>query len=159
MTACLTQDIGMPNTATKRKALGKALSRELSLQHRSRDGQTKGNLVTPQNATVGALLHPDPVTHPPHDPNPTPSPAALEPRPDTVAQAAATGLMTHVDVDTAVVNIDGPRHAPSLEIDCLLNDDADVLRSTELIVRVRDQIESMLDVTFDTAEMTVRNAA
>ncbi|MDI3329757.1 MAG: hypothetical protein QJR09_03335 [Micrococcus sp.] len=97
---------------------------------------------------------------PPPDPDPGPGPAAgPEPRCARIAQAAATGLMTHTDVDDAVVRIDGPGHAPRLWIECLLAPDGDVTRTTELVVGVREQLEAMLDLTFDTAEMTIRNVA
>ncbi len=76
-----------------------------------------------------------------------------------IAQAAATGLMTHLDVDDAVVRIDGPHRAPRLRIECLLAPEGDVSRTTELVVSVRDHLEAMLDLTFDTAEMTIRNVA
>lgn len=76
-----------------------------------------------------------------------------------IAQAAATGLMSHTDVDDAVVRIDGPRRAPRLWIECRLAPDGDVSRTTELVVGVRDQLEAMLDLTFDAAEMTIKNAA
>jgi hypothetical protein len=76
-----------------------------------------------------------------------------------VALAAATGLMTHTDVDDAVVRIDGPRDAPRLWIECLLAPEGDVSRTTELVVGVRDQLEAMLDLTFDAVEMTIRNVA
>ena len=76
-----------------------------------------------------------------------------------VAQAAATGLMTHTDVDDAVVRIDGPRGAPRLWIECLLVPEGDVSRTTELVVGVRDQLEAMLDLTFDAVEMTIKNVA
>jgi hypothetical protein len=75
-----------------------------------------------------------------------------------IAHAAATGLMAHADVDDAIVRIDGTRSAPRLWIECLLVPDGDVSRTTEVVVGVRDQLESMLEVTFDTAEMTIRNA-
>jgi hypothetical protein len=76
-----------------------------------------------------------------------------------IAQAAATGLMTHTDVEDAVVRIDGPRSAPRLWIECLLAPEGDVSRTTELVVGVRDQLEALLDLTFDAAEMTIRNVA
>jgi hypothetical protein len=75
-----------------------------------------------------------------------------------IAHAAATGLMAHADVDDATVRIGGTRRAPRLWIECLLAPDGDVSRTTEVVVGVRDQLESMLDVTFDSAEMTIRNA-
>jgi hypothetical protein len=65
--------------------------------------------------------------------------------------------MTHADVDEAVVIIDGPSNAPQLLIDCVLTDEGDFARTTELATTVHEQIESMLDVTFDTADVTVRN--
>jgi hypothetical protein len=67
--------------------------------------------------------------------------------------------MTHRDVDDAVVRIDGPRGAPHLWIECLLAPEGDVSRTTELVVGVRDQLEAMLDLTFDAVEMTIRNVA
>lgn len=67
--------------------------------------------------------------------------------------------MTHADVEDAVVSIDGPRRAPRLHIECLLADDGDVRRATELFISVRNQLESMLGATSDAAEMTIRNAA
>lgn len=76
-----------------------------------------------------------------------------------ITQAAATGLMTHADVDDAVVRIDGPRRAPRLWIECSLAAHSDVSRTTEVVVGVRDQLEAMLDLTFDTVEMTIRNVA
>jgi hypothetical protein len=81
-----------------------------------------------------------------------------EPPYEVIARAAATGLTAHTDVEGAVVSIDGPRHALELRIDCRLADDADVLRTTELIISVRNQLAALLDVSFDTAEMTIRNA-
>lgn len=76
-----------------------------------------------------------------------------------IAQAAARGLMTHADVDDAHVRIDGPRRAPRLWIECSLAPHSDVSRTTEVVVGVRDQLEAMLDFSFDTVEMTIRNVA
>ncbi|MCY1160235.1 MAG: hypothetical protein MOP51_3262 [Citricoccus sp.] len=85
--------------------------------------------------------------------------ADAEQRCSKIAQAAATGLMTHKDVEDALVRIDGPRRAPRLWIECFLSPHADVTRTTEVVVGVREQLEAMLDITFDTVEMTIRNIA
>lgn len=81
-----------------------------------------------------------------------------DPQCTKIAQAAATGLKAHADVADAVVRIDGPQRAPRLRIECHLTPAGDVSRTTELVVGVREQLEAMLDLTFDTAEMTIRNA-
>jgi hypothetical protein len=88
---------------------------------------------------------------------PTGPGTAAEQRCAKIAQAAATGLMTHRDVEDALVRIDGPRRAPRLWIECFLSPHADVTRTTEVVVGVREQLEAMLDLTFDTVEMTIRN--
>ena len=82
-----------------------------------------------------------------------------DPQCTKIAQAAATGLKAHADVADAVVRIDGPQRAPRLRIECHLTPAGDVSRTTELVVGVREQLEAMLDLTFDTAEMTIRNAS
>jgi hypothetical protein len=90
-------------------------------------------------------------------PDPTPDVSA-DPQCTKIAQAAATGLKAHADVADAVVRIDGTQRTPRLRIECHLTTSGDVSRTTELVVGVREQLEAMLDLTFDSAEMTIRNA-
>jgi hypothetical protein len=60
-------------------------------------------------------------------------------------------------VDEAVVIVDGSGNAPQALIDCVLTDGGDFARTAELATTVHEQIESRLDLTFDTADATVRN--
>lgn len=94
---------------------------------------------------------------PPSTPDPTGPSAGASPYAERLAQAAAAGLRAAAGVDEAVVIIDGPSNAPQLLIDCVLTDEGDYSRVTELAATVREQIESLRNITFDTAEVTIKN--
>lgn len=94
----------------------------------------------------------------PHRADDADGPAAdVVPEADKIAQAAASGLMSSTDVDNAAVSIDGPRGAPQLAIDCVIAEKGDLPRAAELTTLVHEHIETMLDVTFENAEITVRD--
>ncbi|GAA1134174.1 hypothetical protein [Citricoccus alkalitolerans] len=82
--------------------------------------------------------------------------AEVVPDADKIAQAAASGLRTSTDVDDAAVSIDGPRDAPQLAIDCVVAEEGDLPRAAELTTMIHKHIETMLNVTFENAEVTVR---